>query len=147
MQERILAPPRADHVNRYDGQAFAGATKFQSKKFALKSFEGAKEMPTRSFFSRTFGGSKKARTKTSDYGDSTFSTESAAGADTKFSSGGYDTSTFAQSHRSTQLKAGEVPVRSTEVEAQAQGRLDAFSRELDGNLTIDEIRELLNKPR
>lgn len=148
LEERLLAPPDANQVNRYEGQEFVGSRKFQSRKFALKKYEGAREMPTESFISRAFGGTKKAnQQKTAAIADSAYVTDAARGTERAYASDAFATSTYGQADRSTQVKGGEVRTPTTKVEAQAQGRLDVISKEISGKLTIDEIREMLNKPQ
>jgi hypothetical protein len=54
---------------------------------------------------------------------------------------------FASSGKQAQLGNPVQPVRPFAVRGEAQGALDGISDKIKKDMTIDEVRELLNKPR
>lgn len=120
------------------GKKLSGQKEFQfdqkvsSEKFATRSFLGIKNP----WFGRKTVATDKA---------SLWSKTDIANANKKFAVDAAATREFYQTDKKAGLRLAEVPTRSTKVEAKAQGMMDTISNQK--NLTVEQVRELLNKNR
>ncbi len=118
------------------GKSMAGQKEFQfeqkvsSEKFATRSFLGIKNP----WFGRKTVEADKA---------SLWSKTGIANADKKFAVDAAGTREFYQADKKAGERMEEVPTRSTKVEGKAQGMMDSISSQK--NLTVEQVRELLNK--
>ncbi len=133
-------------------------TEFSDKTFSSaggefgKSLSGQKEFALNdkvspdSFATRTFFGIKNPW-----FGRKTVETDKAilwsktniANADRKFAVDGADVREFYQADKKTGERLEALPTRSTTVDGKAQGMMDNISSQK--NLTVEQVRELLNK--
>lgn len=118
------------------GKPLAGQKEFQfdqkvsPDKFATRSFFGIKNP----WFGRKTLATDKA---------SLWSKTDVANADKSFAVDSANTREFYQADKVAGERMQEVPTRSTKVEAKAQGMMDSISNQK--NLTVEQVRELLNK--
>lgn len=148
MTDRLLNPDRSQ-ASRYNRKEFTGSQLFGSRKYQAGTYRGSKEAYSKTFSSgREYAGSSASPlAKPARMSNETFNARSAAFANNAYTAGSYETSSYAQSDKHTQVRPGVVLTPETKVEGSAQGRLDDISKEVEGKLTIDEIRDLLNKSR
>lgn len=153
-QERTLL----ERINRPDttlessmqGKVFGGGGGVRVKDSAVvREFSGA----NREAGLKEFGGTRSFfGIKNPWFGKRTFETGQAAmvrdaGISREFATRGARTREFAAAEQSANLGESKTPVRPFLVRGEAQGALDGISDKVKKEMTIDEVRELLNKPR
>jgi len=148
LESRLLRPNH-QKASIYQGKTFTGTALFQQKKFSVQPYGGAGAYTTQPYHiqgyqtSKAALGDKKPVLSQTQYQG----TKSSTAASGTFNANALATSTYGQANQSTSVKPGVVVTPTTKVEAGAQGRLDGMTKEIKNKLTIDEIRELLNKPK
>lgn len=111
---------------------FAFDQKVSADKFATRSFFGIKNP----WFGRKTVGTDKA---------SLWSKTGVANADKKYAVDATDTREFYQADKKAGERLEPVPTASLKMEGKAQGMLDSISSQK--TLTVEQVRELLNKNR
>lgn len=148
MLDRIMNPDR-DRANPM------GAKEFTSKPFEGRTFEGAGEFTgvksarTKEFVTREFLGIRNPW-----FGKKVFATEGAADlhryvvADREYSSRSVETRTVRDGGKAAQVdnRTEAVASRSYLGRGKAQGSIDT-AYPSQGPMTVDEVRDLLNRPR
>jgi hypothetical protein len=135
-------------TNQYQGKTFeGGGGNFDKKLSGQKEFlydqktTAANTVATRSFFGLKnpwFG------KKVMDTGKaSLWSKTAVANADKKYPLEGVETRGYYQAEKKALGRTEAVPTRQAEVSAKAQGVVESVSQ--SSNLTIEQVRELLNK--
>ncbi len=149
MLERIQNPKM--EASRMQDKAFTSSGGMQVKSFNTGAFAGSKSASTGEFKTKSFFGIRNpwfGRT-VFETGSSTFANRGA-----REGSKSFDTSTFAvkensAANRRSSLTDEELPdsvrPRETILPAKAQGNVDRFTQNLSDDLTVDEVRDLLNK--
>jgi len=148
-QERLLQP-------RMDREFQFAAREFQdSPAFSVRTFSGEKRYSTGEAQSKTFEvptflgirlpwfAKKEAPTGTFSRAETTFATDSFTGVEDVRDA----TRTFSGQDRTAIPVARAVPVREARMEGSAQGSVTEFQQNLGRNLSTEEVRDLLNKPR
>lgn len=156
-QERTLLDrihrPNMELTNPMQAKSFGGGggLKIQESPMGRSAFGGAKSASLKEFSgTRSFFGIKNPW-----FGNRVFETKnaalSAAGGLAKLGSAfpvkDAATRGFAASGKSAPMDSEGYKVRPYLVRGKAQGSLDQLSDRIHKEMTIDDIRELLNKPR
>lgn len=116
-----------------DTRAWSGGKKdAQMKRFETKDFLGIK-IP---WFS-----SKKAPTESFALGDRAFKTSESREAGETYATRGY-----ADAAKSDRMDGRSYGVREAPFQGVSQTKIDAITRSSDRQLSVEEVRELLNKP-
>ena len=156
-QERKLLDriqrPNTELTNPMQGKSFLGGGGVEMKEAALGrgAFAGVKSAPMKEFAgTRSFFGIKNPW-----FGNRVFETKSAS-----LSGGGglgnleaaYPvrdavTRDFSSSGKKANFNSADIPARPFVVSGEAQGAFEQLSEKIHKEMTIDDIRELLNKPR
>ena len=156
-QERKLLDriqrPNMELTNPMQGKSFNGGGGVEIKDAAVgrQAFSGAKSPLLKEFAgTRSFFGIKNPW-----FGNRVFETKTASLS----KSGGLGkldaaypvrdalTREFPSSEKQANLGTSTVPVRPFLVRGESQGALEQLSTKINKEMTIDDIRELLNKPR
>ncbi|MBU6182022.1 MAG: hypothetical protein KGR46_04345 [Verrucomicrobia bacterium] len=153
-QERTLLEridrPDTTLASPMQGKAFVGGGGAElGKSAAVREFPGAGKKAALGEFggTRSFFGIKNPW-----FGERTFETGQAAmvrdaRVSKDFATRDARVGEFAAAERSAKLGGSGSPVRPFLVRGEAQGALDGISDKVKKEMTIDEVRELLNKPR
>lgn len=142
-------PRKADPLltNSFQGRTFDGAGgNFDKKLSGQKDFVYDKKTSANKFSTRSFFGLKNPW-----FGEKVVDTRKAslwsktevANADKKFPLESASTKEFYQADKKAHERTAPYPTQSTKVEPKAQGLLSSISDQK--NLTVDQVRELLNK--
>lgn len=156
-QERKLLDrihrPDAQLTNPMQEKAFVGGggLKIQDAASGRAAFAGVKSAPLKEFAgTRSFLGVKNPW-----FGSRVFETKDAslsalgglAKLDAAYPVRDAATREFSMSKKSAGLDGADVPIRPFLIRGEAQGALEQISDKVKKEMTIDDIRELLNKPR
>lgn len=148
--ERILAKPDMSQINPMNGKKFDGGGFFLKKPAASSSdFAYEQKAPTEKYRNvRSFLGLKNPWIGKRVYDASTttvWSKTLAANANTAYPVETAKTQKFYQADRKAARR--EDPVRTSPYlgKGSSQGRLDQISDKIDKNMTIEQVREILNK--
>jgi len=156
-QERKLLDriqrPNTELTNPMQGKSFLGGGGVEMKEAAVGrgTFAGVKSAPMKEFAgTRSFLGIKNPW-----FGNRVFETKSASltgggglgKLDAAYPVRDAATREFSSSEKKANLKSEEIPVRPFLVTGEAQGAFEQLSEKIHKEMTIDDIRELLNKPR
>jgi len=148
MMDRILNPDR-ERANPMGTKAFS-AKPFEGREFeGAGGYTGVKAARTKEFTTREFFGIRNPW-----FGKKVYSTEAARElnryvlADRDYSSRSVETRAAVDENRTAPLReaTGKDNTREFLARGKAQGSIDA-TYPSGGALTIDEVRELLNRPR
>jgi len=148
MMDRIMNPDR-DRANPMGAKAFS-AKPFEGREFqGAGEYTGVKAARTKEFTTREFLGIRNPW-----FGKRVYATEAARElnryvlADRDYSSRAFETRAAVDEGRSAQLRdaTGKDNTREFLARGKAQGSIDAVNPS-GGSLTIDEVRDLLNRPR
>lgn len=148
MMDRIMNPDR-DRANPMGVKAFT-AKPFEGREFQDGGeYTGVKAARTKGFTTREFLGIRNPW-----FGKRVYTTEAARDlnryvlADRDYSSRSFETRAAVDEGRSAPLReaTGDENTREFLARGKAQGSIDAVNPS-GGSLTIDEVRELLNRPR
>jgi len=148
MLERIHNPKMES--NRMQDKAFSGGTGVQVRAFNTGEFQGSKSASTGEYKTKSFLGIRNPwfGSTVFETGASTFANRSAReGGDT------FTTSTFAVDANSNANRSASideqlpdsVKPREAALPSKSQGSVDRFTQNLSDDLTIDQVRDLLNK--
>ncbi|MDX2079565.1 MAG: hypothetical protein SFU53_02155 [Terrimicrobiaceae bacterium] len=150
--DRMLKPD-LQQGNPLGGKEFnpGGAMELRAAGDSRRAFEtganaGIREFPfTRSFLgvkNPWFGNKVYDARKAGEWADAR-----AFGSDRTFEARDARVTTFADENKKANFGSPEVPVQPFLVRGGAQGALSEISEKVSKDMTIDEVRELLNKPR
>jgi hypothetical protein len=149
--DRIMKP-NMELRSPMEGKSFSetGAVKLRNSPAASQGFYGIKDARTKDFpFTRSFFGLKnpwlggKVYTTKETAMLSKYDIKKAAGAFEKST----DVSGFYASKKDASLGSPVVPVPTFVPSPAAPGAVSRISDKINEKMTIDEVRELLNKPR
>jgi len=149
MLERIQNPKM--EASKMQDKAFSSGGGMQVKSFNTGAFTGSKSASTGEFKTKSFFGIRNPW-----FGRTVFETSSSTFANRPAREGtkAFDTSAFAvkansAANRTSSLVDEELPnsvrPRETILPGKAQGSVDKFTQNLSDDLTVDEVRDLLNK--
>lgn len=148
MLERIQNPKM--EANQMQNKEFGSSTGIKATPFEAGAYNVSKSAPVKSFSSRSFFGIKNPwfGNKTADTAASTYANRKAREAETSFFTKSAQTSTARDARKSADFSETlprSMSPRSTTVEPKAQGGVDQFTQNLSEDLSIDDVRALLNK--
>lgn len=148
MLERIQNPKM--EASRMQDKAFTSSGGLQVKSFNTGAFTGAKSASTGEFKTKSFFGIRNPW-----FGRTVFETGSSTFANRAAREGAksFDTSPFAVGANSAANRTAPIDKqlpnavrpRETTLPAKSQGGVDRFTQNLSDDLTVDEVRALLNK--
>lgn len=150
MQERLLNP-NMNKTADLQGKSF-NSSSFNAKTFATGAFGGTKSASIKTYETRSFLGVKNPW-----FGKKVFGTyasrateKSASEADKQFQTEAFAVREYDKSARKDIVDAGTVVSADTQprpylVTPKAQGGVSRFTENLHKDLTIDDVRDLLNK--
>lgn len=156
-QERKLLDriqrPDMELTNPMQSKSFAGGggMKIREAAVAKTSFDGTKTAPMKEFAgTRSFLGIKNPW-----FGNRVFETKTAALSglggpeklNSKFPVRDASVGGFSDSGKSADINSADVELRPFLVRGDSQGAIEQISDRIHKEMTIDDIRELLNKPR
>ena len=146
LAERLMDKPDRNMVNSMNGKKFEGnGGSFNlDKKVEQNSFVANKKMETEKFGLKSFFGVKNPW-----FGNKVYSTDNAdmwsksqvSNSDKKFGVKQNDVKKFQDSEKGLGFGNGVVPVKQATVKGSAEGAVTQMKKEL----TIDDVREILNK--
>jgi len=148
MLERIQNPKM--EASQMQNKQFGNSAGFKATRFEAGAFSVSKSAPVKSFSSRSFFGIKNPWLggKAADTTASAFANRKARESETSFFTKSAKTSTAIDADKSADFSATlprSMSPRSTTVEPKAQGGVDQFTQNLNEDLSIDDVRALLNK--
>ena len=156
-QERKLIDriqrPNTELTNPLQGKTFLGGGGVEMKEAATGrgAYAGVKSAPMKEFSgTRSFFGIKNPW-----FGNRVFETKSASLSgggglgklDAAYPVRDAATQEFSSSEKKANLGTSEVPVRPFLDRGESQGAFEQLTEKIHKEMTIDDIRELLNKPR
>jgi hypothetical protein len=156
-QERKLLDriqrPNTEITNPMQGKSFLGSRGVEMKEAAIGrgAFAGVKSAPKKEFAgTRSFLGIKNPW-----FGSRGFETKSASLSggrglgklDAAYPVRDAVTRSSPSSKKKASLNTADIPVRPFLVSGKTQGAFEQLSEKIHKEMTIDDIRELLNKPR
>lgn len=152
MLRRILEPPGQGDVSALQDVSYGEGTSFESSSYAIREYPGAKEADTSTFATKSFLGIKNPW-----FGKSVVETPTAALADKSAAAGSrtFGTSEFATDSANRVDQEAEIrnvvpTARAVTLEQMTRDGdlgVSQFTQNLEKDLSIDEVRELLNKTR
>jgi hypothetical protein len=149
LEDRLLRPDTTAG-NRMQDKAFAGPAAVRLKSFGTGSFGGVKAAPLKTFSTKSFLGIKNPwfGKKVFGTGESQFAGRADRDASKRYGVKTMATKDFVQSQKSPEsdkILPNRAAPRPYLVQGAAQGAVNKFTENLQRELTIDEVRELLNK--
>jgi hypothetical protein len=124
------------------------------KTFSTSSFGGVKSAPIKTFETRSFFGVKNPwfGKKVFDTYASTATSRTAGEGNKKFQTEAFAVSEYDKSSRKDLVDANTLPSQDTKprpylVQPKAEGGVSRFTENLHKDLSIDDVRDLLNKGR
>jgi len=149
MLERIHNPKL--EANPMQNRSFTSSPGLKVKEFNAGAFTGSKSASTGEFKTKSFFGIRNPW-----FGSTVYKTDSSSFANrsARENSKGFDTAAFAvkansASNQKSSLADEQLPnsvrPRETVLPSKAQGGVDRFTENLGDDLTVDEVRDLLNK--
>jgi hypothetical protein len=148
MLERIHNPQMES--NRMQDKAFSGGTGVQVRVFNTGEFQGSKSASTSEYKTKSFLGIRNPW-----FGSTVHETSASMFANRSARKGGdtFITSTFAVDANSNANRSAlideqlpnSVKPRETALPSKSQGSVDRFTQNLTDDLSIDQVRDLLNK--
>ncbi len=147
--DRLMAQPDRNQLNSMNGKPFVGAGSFQLRDAAgTKAFSGQNKAATssygglRSFFGikNPWIGKKSADVRTAEVANLTM-----PGVNGRFETKPDPVRAFADSEKAAAGTGREAPVRAATVEGASQRALSSISDKMKKDLTVDDVREILNK--
>lgn len=151
LTQRMSAQPNMQQVNPMQNQAYAAGA-YGTKTFAANNYAGVKDASTRTYETRSFLGIKNPwfGRKVFATDDNRLAKRSAREGGETFATETYAVREFGRSRpatENTQPVAAAAAPRPYLVPGKTQGALDRFTENLQKDLTVDDVRELLNKGR
>lgn len=148
MLERIHNPKM--EANRMQDKAFVGGGGLQMRSFNTGAFQGAKSTSTGEFKTRSFLGINNPwlGRKIYETSSSSFAKRTAREASDSYSTSNFTVEANSNANRTASIDAelpNSVKPRETVMPAKAQGGIDRFTQNLSDDLSIDQVRDLLNK--
>ncbi len=152
LSERLNAAPDMALVNPMQNQAY-GSGQYSTKTFGSASYGGVKNANVKTFSTRSFFGLKNPwfGRKVLDTNASSLANHSAADSREKFSTATFGTKPFDRSAKpdlqdttDSTLPSAAQP-RPFLVAGKTQESLERYTQNLKKDLTIDDVRDLLNK--
>jgi hypothetical protein len=147
MMDRIMNP-KADQANPMGGRSF-NSTSFAAKKFdGGREYRGLKPARTKEFATRKFLGIRNPW-----FGKKVYETEAAREltryvlSDKEFASRAVEAKTAREEGRSAPRVDGEIDTRQFLGRGKSQGSLDNTYSQGGAPLSLNEVRELLNRNR
>lgn len=145
MMERMFNPD-LNQANYYNGKAFNGTGRFQSKEFKSHAFAGSKKAQTKTFEAHSFTTQQAAIAQKNFVDREKKAIEFPfAQSSKKYKTDTFETKNARESAAPYRNQDRHYPTRSSDAPAKAQGRLDAISDQITKQMTIEQVRELLNK--
>ncbi len=142
------ARPDSTRVNPMQNQAFS-VPAYGTKKFAANSYGDIKAAPSREFVTRSFFGLKNPwfGRKVFAAGESALENKTDRAAGSAYRTGQFQTN---ESQAPRAFATGNTTAAGTQprpylVPGKTQKGLDQFTQNLQKDLTIDDVRDLLNK--
>lgn len=136
-------------LSPFEGKKFEAAKSAGNKTFASSKSDLTKEFSTESFQSKTFSDQKpnstsqqKFKTETAAQTQQKFVTDSATVTQKSFGS-----QDFSQQSKSVSNADKTAPTRKMDTTGKTDGYWKAFKERLDKDLSMEEVRELLNKSK
>ncbi len=132
-------------------KSFSDSGAFRADKFETAAFQGAKSASTKEFSTKSFFGIKNPWLGKDVYDTraSTIADRSARESDKKLATDGYDVRAYDPAAKTSPLDEERVKEvveqKVAVVEPKAQGGVDQFTQNLSKDLSIDDVRDLLNK--
>lgn len=152
MLRRILSPPSQEHVSALQNVTYDDAGSFESRSFAIKDFGGVQDASVAEFPTKSFLGIKNPW-----FGKSVVETPTAVLADRSDAAGSkaFGTNEFATDSATRIDRAAEIrnviptarAVTLEEMTRDGDLGVSQFTQNLEKDLSIDEVRDLLNKNR
>lgn len=148
MLERIQNPTM--EANRMHNKTFQGGTGIQVREFQTGAFTGNKSATTKEFTTRSFLGMRNPwfGEKVYDSRAASIANRSALEASNTFTTASFAVDANSSANRSADISAtltDSMKPREAAIPSTAQGSVDQFTQNLDRDLSIDDVRKLLNK--
>ncbi len=148
MLERIHNPKMES--NRMQDKAFTGGTGIQVRAFNTGDFQGSKSASTGEHKTKSFLGIRNPWFGSTVYetSASTFADRSARERDETFTTAAFAVDANSNANRSASIDEqlpNSVKPREASIPGKSQGSVDRFTQNLSDDLTIDQVRDLLNK--
>lgn len=149
MLNRILNPNR-EESSRMQDRGFTGGSGVQVREFSAGSFQGTRSVATPEFNTRSFFGLRNPwfGRKVVETDSARFRAASADRLTRQFSTEGFETRQNSSAGRSADMDArlpASASPREAALPAKSQGGVDRFTENLTQDLSIDQVRDLLNK--
>lgn len=145
--KRKKAKPDPTLKTEFEGRTFlAEQGNFDKKMAGQNTFLFDQKVSSDKFVTRSFLGIRNPWFGKKEYSSSKanlLTKSDLAIGDKKFQTDAAETKAFYQAGKTAHERLEPVPTKSTKVEPKAQGMLSAISSQK--NLTVDEVRKLLNK--
>ena len=151
LMDRINSPDR-NQASQFQNKSFGstGSSWVKSASFSSTAYQGVKDARIKGYSEvRSFLGLKNPwlGKKVYETGSSAYQSRgSVTGKDEAYRVKGAKTGSFSQSSKTASTPSAAVPTRAFGLKGAAQGALDQDSK-IHKQMTIDEVRELLNKSR
>ncbi len=151
LMDRINSPNR-NQASQFQNKSFGstGTSWVKSASFSSATYQGVKDAQIKSYAEvKSFLGVKNPWLGKKVYETGSSAYQSRGGVfdkDSAFRVKSAKTSTFSQSSKTASTPSAAVPTRAFGLKGAAQGALDQDSK-IHKQMTIDEVRELLNKSR
>jgi len=148
LMDRLLKPDLTQG-NAMQKKAFIGGKSTDIKTFSTDKYSGVRTKDTGTYVTRSFlgirnpwlGNKEIVLSKTADLN----AKPGLANMDRKLKEPKYATSAYSQSDRPTSLTPKTVDTKPAASPAKAQGTMDAISGKMNKELSIDDVRAILNK--
>ena len=152
LMDRINSPDR-NQASQFQNKSFGstGSSWVKQASMASNSYQGVKEARIKGYSDvRSFLGVKNPWLGKKVYGagSSTYQTQGwLADKDATYRVKDAKTGSFSSASKTASTPSSAVPTQAFTLRGAAQGALDQDSSKLHKEMTIDEVRELLNKSR